>query len=203
VRGTQSGVRLPADQRRRQLLEVARDVFAQHGFHATSMDVIADAAGVTKPVLYQHFPSKRSLYVELLRDTGDQLLTALQTATARATTGRERLEDSLEAYFRFVVEEQAAFRLLFAASIRSDPEFARVVEGVVREAAETTASFIEIPASEEHRRVLGNALVGMAEAVGRRTVLGDSPADVDAQRLARWVSEFAWFGLRGIRPDAE
>lgn len=199
---SQGGVRLPADQRRQQLLAVARDVFSQHGFHATSMDVVAEAAGVTKPVLYQHFPSKRSLYVELLRDTGAQLLTALNTATGRAATGRERLELALQAYFRFVVEERAAFRLLFSASIRSDPEFARVVEGVVRDAAETTASFIEIPLGEEHRRVLGNALVGMAEAVGRRAVAGESGAAVNAELLARWIAEFAWFGLRGIRPDA-
>ena len=70
-----ASMRLPADQRRLQLLEVARDRFAQKGFNATSMDEIAEAAGVTKPVLYQHFPSKSALYVGLLEDTGRQLLT--------------------------------------------------------------------------------------------------------------------------------
>ena len=84
-------MRLPADQRRQQLLDVAREVFAASGFHATSMDDIADAAGVTKPVLYQHFPSKRALYVELLEDTGRQLLDALAAVTNRVETGRERV----------------------------------------------------------------------------------------------------------------
>ena len=88
-------MRLPADQRRQQLLDVARDVFAERGFHATSMDEIAEAAGVTKPVLYQHFPSKRSLYVELLTDTGDQLLAGADRRDAERRAGprprRERL----------------------------------------------------------------------------------------------------------------
>ena len=59
-------MRLPAEQRRTQLLEVAIEIFAERGFHATSMDDIAEAAGVTKPVLYQHFRSKRDLYREVL-----------------------------------------------------------------------------------------------------------------------------------------
>ena len=59
-------VRLPAHERRRQLLDVALDVFAADGFHSTSMNDVAEAAGVTKPVLYQHFASKRQLYLELL-----------------------------------------------------------------------------------------------------------------------------------------
>ena len=92
------------------------------------MDDIAEAAGVTKPVLYQHFPSKRALYVELLDDTGDQLLDALAAATSRRRAGRERVEAGFRAYFRFVADSRAAFRLLFGASIRTDPEFARVVD---------------------------------------------------------------------------
>src|SRR3954466_6851190 len=123
--------RLPAARRRRQLLGVALEVFAAHGFHATSMDEVATAAGVTKPVLYQHFPSKRALYVELLEDVGNQLLTQLASATDRATTGRQRVEEGFGAYFRFVDENRSAFRLLFGASVRNDPEFAAVADRFV------------------------------------------------------------------------
>src|SRR3954454_18437406 len=105
-------MRLPADQRRLQLLEVARDRFAEQGFHATSMDEIAEAAGVTKPVLYQHFPSKRALYVELLEDAGRYMLTTLADATGRAETARERVELGFHAYFRFAVDNRPAFKLL-------------------------------------------------------------------------------------------
>src|SRR4029079_376264 len=189
-------MRLPADERRQQLLEVACDLFAGAGFHDTAMDDIAEGAGVTKPVLYQHFPSKKALYGELLEDTGRRLLDHLARATNRDTSGRERVEAGFRAYFQFAVGDRSSFRLLFGASIRSDPDFARTVDGVLRAAADTISDLIEIPASDEQRRVLASALVGMAEAVGRRALT--EPA-VDGDELARWIAELAWFGLRGVR----
>ena len=73
--------RLPAARRRRQLLEVALRVFAEQGFYVTSMSDIADAAGVTKPVLYQHFASKRELYGQILAEVGNQLQEAIVSHT--------------------------------------------------------------------------------------------------------------------------
>ncbi|HET9728213.1 MAG TPA: TetR/AcrR family transcriptional regulator [Acidimicrobiia bacterium] len=191
-------MRLPAEQRRQQLLDVARERFGELGFHATSMDDIAEAAGVTKPVLYQHFPSKRALYIELLEETGRTLLTLLAEATGRAATGRERVELGFRAYFQFAFDDRHAFRLLFGASIRSDAEFARIVEEIIDAVAETISTLIEIPASDLHRQVLASALVGMAESVSRHT-LQDPRRRVDGVELARWISELAWFGLRGVR----
>ena len=191
---------MPADQRRQQLFEVARERFAQQGFHATSMDEIAEAAGVTKPVLYQHFPSKRALYVELLEETGRQLLSTLADATARAGSLRERVELGFRAYFRFAVGNRSAFLFLLGTSLRSDPEFARIVEEILDAAAETIATLIEIPAPDAQRQMLANAIVGMAESVGLR-VLRDPGAIVDGDQLAKWISELAWFGLRGVRTD--
>ncbi len=191
-------MRLPADERRQQLLEVACDLFARSGFHDTSMDDIAEGAGVTKPVLYQHFPSKKALYGELLEDTGRRLLDHLARATSRAASGRERVEAGFRAYFQFAVGDRSSFRLLFGASIRSDPDFARTVDEVLRAAADTISELIAIPASDKQRRVLASALVGMAEAVGRRAL---TEPEVDADELARWIAEFAWFGLRGVRAD--
>lgn len=190
-------MRLPADQRRRQLLDVARDVFASQGFHATSMDEIAIAAGVTKPVLYQHFPSKRSLYVELLHDVGEQLLNELGKATGQVSTGRARVEEGFAAYFRFVSTNKSAFRLLFGASVRNDQEFALVADRTITAVAETISALIEIPGPREQRMVLAHALVGMAEATSRR-LLADSDTTHDCDALARWIAELAWFGLRGV-----
>ena len=191
---------MPADQRRQQLFEVARERFAQQGFHATSMDEIAEAAGVTKPVLYQHFPSKRALYVELLEETGRQLLSTLADATARAGSLRERVELGFRAYFRFAVGNRSAFLFLLGTSLRSDPEFARIVEEILDAAAETIAVLIEIPVPDAQRQMLANAIVGMAESVGRKA-LRDPNAVVDPEQLAHWISELAWFGLRGVRTD--
>jgi AcrR family transcriptional regulator len=149
-----TATRLPADERRQQLLSVACDLFAQSGFHETSMDDIAEAAGVTKPVLYQHFPSKRALYLELLEDTGRRLLDRLAEATARVTSGRARVEAGFRAYFEFAVGDRSSFRLLFGASIRSDEEFARTVDEILESAAATISTLIDLPTSEHQRRVI-------------------------------------------------
>ena len=193
-------MRLPADERRQQLLAVARELFARTGYHETAMDDIAEAAGVTKPVLYQHFPSKRALYVELLDDTGRRLLDRLANATGRASSGRERVEAGFRAYFEFVVHDRSSFRLLFGASIRNDPEFARTVDEILNAAAGTISTLIDLPTSAEQRRVLAYALVGMGESVGRHA-LTEEVAAVDADELAGWISELAWFGLRGVRAE--
>src|SRR5690606_15493225 len=66
--------RLPRAARREQLLATAQEVFVESGYHATSMDDIADRAGVSKPVLYQHFDGKLELYLGLLETQSDQLL---------------------------------------------------------------------------------------------------------------------------------
>ena len=189
-------MRLPADQRRQQLVDVAREVFAATGYHETSMDDVAEGAGVTKPVLYQHFPSKRALYAELLDDTGARLLGRLAEATSRATSGRERVESGFRAYFEFAVGDRSAFRLLFGTSIRNDPEFARTVDQVLEAAAATISTLIDIPASDDQRRVIAYALVGMGESVGRHAL---TDLDVDGDELAAWIAELAWFGLRGVR----
>ena len=192
--------RLPAEQRRRQILDVGCKVFAEGGFHTTSMDDVATAAGVTKPVLYQHFPSKRALFLDLLDDVGRQLLGELAVATSAAHSGRERVEEGFAAYFRFVTGNEAAFRVLFGASARNDPEFAEVVERVLAETAEAVMQLIEIEGTAEHRRVLAHALIGVAEATSR-DALTDDGSGLDPELLARWISELAWFGLRGVRAE--
>ena len=69
--------RLTAEQRRQQLVAVALELFARRGYRATTMDDIAEAAGVTKPLLYQHFSSKRALYLELVDSIAQDLLVAM------------------------------------------------------------------------------------------------------------------------------
>src|ERR1043165_6884733 len=116
-------IRLPAPARREQILDVAVEVFARNGFHGASMNDIAEAAGVTKPVLYQHFDSKRKLFIELLGDVGSQLGMLIAEATARVDGAREKVELGFAAYFRWIDTNRAAFSLLFGGSVRLDPEF--------------------------------------------------------------------------------
>ena len=173
-------------------------MFADRGFHKTPMDELALAAGVTKPVLYQHFPSKRALYVELLELVGAQLLDELGRATAEASSGRERVERGFAAYFRWVAANPSAFRLMFGTSMRNDAEFAAIVEQSLAAAVRAVEPLIDIAISGEQRQVLANAIVGLAESTSRRALRDGGMLD-DPDQLAAWLAELLWFGLRGVR----
>ena len=195
-----AALRLAPDERRRQLLDVACVEFAERGFYATSMDDLAAAAGITKPVFYQHFASKRALFIAVLEDVGGRLLEVLTEATSSAQSGRDRVAEGFTAYFRFVESDRAAFRILFGASARNDAEFADVVDAVLDDAAAAVSTLIEIPGSAEHRLVLAHAVVGMAEGISRHALANADDAR-DPEQLGHWVAELAWFGLRGVRSD--
>jgi AcrR family transcriptional regulator len=189
-------VRLPAAERRQQLIEIALMMFAERGMHGTSMDDIADAAGVTKPVLYQHFASKRALFLELLDDVGRHLLRAITEATTAAASPRQQVERGLTAYFQFVADHHASFVLLFGDGSRRDEEFAEAVNRVEETIAEFVAALIDAGLDDDHRQLLAHAIVGMAESASRRWVAtgASDPAQVAAGRVA----DLAWAGLRAI-----
>jgi AcrR family transcriptional regulator len=191
--------RLPAPRRRRQLLDVALDLFGESGYHQVSMEAVAEAAGVTKPVLYQHFSSKRELYLELLTDVGEQLQETVVSATSAADHPRLQVEAGFRAYFRFVAAHVNAFRLLFGGGVEPDGEFAAVVERVEEAMAETVAGLIDLDVDAGHRQVLAHGVIGLAEATSRVWIQQGLP--IDADRLANRVADLAWGGLRGVRPD--
>jgi AcrR family transcriptional regulator len=192
--------RLPAARRRRQLLEVALRVFAEQGFYVTSMSDIAEAAGVTKPVLYQHFASKRELYAHLLGEVGGQLQEAITKAVASAGSPREMVEDGFAAYFQFVDAHRDAFQIFYASGSWRDEEFSTLVHEVENSLAETVAGLIEIEGlSDEQRRLLGHGIVGMIE--GASTHWLSSRASADPDELTRQLADLAWRGLRGVRPE--
>src|ERR1700735_3256668 len=90
--------RLTAGQRRQQLIAVALELFARRGYRATTMDDIAEAAGVTKPLVYQHFSSKRALYLELVDSIAQELLIAVRSAVTQAKGPRQQVEMGFSAY---------------------------------------------------------------------------------------------------------
>ena len=100
---------------------MALRVFGEQGFHDTSMNDIAEAAGVTKPVLYQHFGSKRALFLEVLREVGGRLRDAVGKATASATGPHQQVEYGFRAYFNWVANTSGGFDVLFAGETRRDP----------------------------------------------------------------------------------
>lgn len=195
--------RLPAAERRHQLLYVAIERFAAKGFHATSMDEIADAAGVTKPVLYQHFHSKRQLYRELLDTVGRELLETVASSAAAESAPYQRVLAGFRAYFRFVRDSTAGFELLFGSGARRTDEFADSVRKLEETVAATIGSFIEADIDVEHRNLLGYAIVGLAEVAGRRWVAqsesgGAKLTRAEGDRLAQRLADLAWAGLRAL-----
>lgn len=191
------GVRLPAARRRRQLLDVALDVFATKAFHEASMDDVAEAAGVTKPVLYQHFSSKRELYLELLTDVGAQLMDAVLHATSSAPGPRHQVEAGFAAYFHFVARQPSAFRLLFGGGRQAGAEFGEVAKRVEEAMAKAVARLINADLEDEHRLLLGHGVVGLAESTCRHWI--SHGMDPDPDRLATRVADMTWAGLRGVR----
>lgn len=176
-------------------------VFAEQGYHAASMNDVAEAAGVTKPVLYQHFASKKELFTELLTEIGNQLRECISKATAEAAGPREQIENGTRAYFEFVGSRSDSFRVLFGSGARRDPEFASFARLVENEIARTIAELIVVDGEPaEDRELLAHAIVGMTEAASRYWLLHGRQPDIDT--MSKRVSQMAWSGLRGIDPEA-
>ena len=191
--------RMPAAARRRQLLAVALDAFAERGYHGTSMHEVAKAAGVTKPVLYQHFTSKRALYAQLVDDLGETLEQEIVAAVSQAEGPRQQVEAGFRAYFRWAINQGAAFRVLFADRNRTDRELAAAVAKVESMVADRVASLILVDGlSDDERHVLAFGVVGLAESTSRHWLrLGLGPG-ADADEFADTVAQLAWSGLRGV-----
>ncbi len=198
--------RMPAAARRRQLLEVALDRFAAGGYHETSMEEIADAAGVTKPVLYQHFHSKQELFRELLDAEGRDLLRDVEARAAAETHPYQRVLAGFRAYFEFVCKRTSAFQLLFGSGARLADEFTESVRGLEEGIAAVIARFIEADIDNEHRELLGHAIVGLGEVAARRWVAGHYAGGLDpaeADRMAVRLADLVWAGLRALPREGE
>jgi AcrR family transcriptional regulator len=189
-------MRLPAPARREQILDVSVQVFAHRGFHSTSMNDVADAAGVTKPVLYQHFDSKQDLYMALLDEAGSRLRNAVRKAVADATSGKQQTELGFKAYFRWVADDHDAFLLLFGSRASRDEESTIAVRRITAEAAQAIAPFIAADIEGEHQEMLAHGLVGLAEGVSRHLV--EKGVVFDPELLGQQMADLAWAGLRAV-----
>ena len=168
------------------------------------------AGGVTKPVLYQHFPSKGELYLELIETVSAELLEAVTSRATAEAVPYHRVRAGFEAYFRFVEERTSAFLLLFGGAAREDNGGAEPVRAVERSIASTIADLIDVDLEPEHRDLLGFAIVGLAEVSSRQWVRRSEaagPGGIDGrprldpgegELLARRLADLVWAGLRGL-----
>ena len=159
-------------ERRAQLLDVARRVFGKSGFHGVSMEEVATEAGVTKPILYDHFPSKKELYLALLESDLNVLHQNVREALNSPIGNRERIRASFQAYFDFVQEEADGFRLLMQETVGAEREFrdrvAKVREQILSEVADLIVRESKGKLQREHAETVALALIGMGETVAQR-----------------------------------
>lgn len=190
--------RLPRTARRLQLLGAARSVFVAQGYHAAAMDEIAERAGVSKPVLYQHFPGKRELYLALITQHTGELTAAVRRALASTTVNKQRVAATIQAFFEFIDADGEAFRLIFESDLTSDAEVRGLVDEAMRSVADSIAGVIREDAGlpEDQAVLLGVALAGMAHTAARYWVHAEQRIPRDA--ADQLISQLAWRGIRGF-----
>ena len=192
-----AGTRLPRPARRRQLLGAAQEVFVARGYHAAAMDEIAERAGVSKPVLYQHFPGKLELYLALLDESVDELVGIVREALSSTTDNKQRVPATFQAFFDYVSSAGEAFRLVFESDLSNEPAVRDRLERTMSACADMISQFIAEDAGlrDDEAHLLGMALVGMAQVSSRYWLRTGRaiPKDAAEQLLAR----LAWRGISG------
>ncbi|MEO5652353.1 MAG: TetR/AcrR family transcriptional regulator [Marmoricola sp.] len=190
-------MRLPRRARRAQLLSAALEVFVAQGYHAAAMDDIAERAGVSKPVLYQHFPGKLELYLALLDESCDTIISAAAQALESTEDNKLRVAATMRAFYDYVASAEGAFRLVFESDLTNEPAVRARVDRVTVECAKLITHVIvdDTGLPEEQSRLLAVSLVGMAQ-VSARFWLHEG-GTIDQAQAASLVSGLAWRGIRG------
>lgn len=165
----QRGVRLPRTERRAQLLTAAQRVFSANGYHAAAMDEIAEQAGVSKPVLYQHFPGKLDLYIALLESHVDALVGAVRDALASTSDNKQRVQAAVGAFFDFVNGDTGAYRMIFESDLRGEPAVQAAVDRATSASVDAITATITADAGidEDKARLLAVGLVGLSQVSAR------------------------------------
>ena len=191
-------VRLPRDERRAQLLVAALEVFTAAGYHSAAMDEIADRANVSKPVLYQHFPSKLDLYLAVLDLHIDSLVFAIQKAIASNRENSSRVAATVEAYFGFVDNEGEAFRLLFESDMNLEPQVRERLNRMTYDCAAAVSAVISIDTGlgKEESMMLAVGIIGTVQTTARHWL--DRDGKIDRQRATELVMNLIWRGISGF-----
>jgi AcrR family transcriptional regulator len=187
--------RLPREERRRQLLQAAHEVFVANGYHGAAMDEIAETARVSKPVLYQHFPGKRELYLALLDHHLESLTAMLMAALNSTTDNKLRVHATMDAYYRFISQESQAHRLVFESDLNNDPDVSKRLEDFNAQLASAIAAVIadDTKLSEVEATLLGRALAGMAQISARYWLQADNELERDT--AVDLIYRLAWRGI--------
>ncbi len=190
--------RLPRDERRAQLLSAALEVFTAAGYHAAAMDEIADHASVSKPVLYQHFPSKLELYLAVLDLHIDTLVFKIQKAIASTPENANRVSATVEAYFDFIESEGEAFRLLFESDMSVEPAVRERLNRMTYDCAAAVSAVISLDTGlpREEAMLLGVGLIGSVQVTARHWL--DRDSKLSRATATDLLTNILWRGISGF-----
>lgn len=196
--GNRRNTRLPRDARRLQLLAAASEIFVSRGYHAAGMDEIAECAGVSKPVLYQHFPGKLELYVAVLQSYVDSLIAGVRQALRSTTDNQQRVRAAVQAFFDFVDNDSQGFRLVFESDLMGEPAVQRRVEQATEACVDAVFDLVSHDSGlEPHRaRVLAVGLVGASQFTARYWLEASRP--ITKEEAIDTTVALAWGGLSHI-----
>lgn len=198
--------RLSAPDRRAEILDAALDVFSGRGYHAASIDEIAQQAGISKALIYEHFPSKKDLHASLLDRNTQEIFERLAESAATPDPGEVRLRAGVDAFLEWVETHPRAFRLLFRDNFEID-----VAELLQRLQQQATFAIAGLMASEpvaevhgdvsEAERRLGVEMFAqqLSGSVQSLAIWWQDHPNVKREFLVDCVMDFAWLGLERVR----
>ena len=201
VKGYRPG-RVPRAVRAQQLLDLADRLFAERGFHAASMDELARRAGVSKPVIYDHFGSKEQLFATCVRRTGKVLADRVASAVSEEFDLRARLRAGSIAYFRFLQEQLEAWVVLFADEEVRDARFAAEASRIRRRQSDLMIRLMAESSGtgpgHEGRARLEAMTFAIAGAYESLSLWWHEHPEVPPEELAEWLLDLIWPGLEQL-----
>ena len=162
------------------------------------MDEIADRANVSKPVLYQHFPSKLELYLAVLDLHIDSLVFEIQKAIASTHDNKDRVLATVDAYFAFIEKEGEAFRLLFESDMSVEPQVRERLNRMTYDCAAAASAVIALDTGlpKEASMLLGVGMIGYAQVTARHWL--DRDSKLSRQDAVALVYNLMWGGISGF-----
>lgn len=162
MEATEARTRLSSDARRAQLLELGIAIFARRSWDEVQIDDVAEAAGISKGLLYHYFPTKRLFYVAVVAEAARRLLAT--TETPDGTPPLERLHVGLARYLRFVEEHASTYATLLRGGIGCDADTAAVIEATRREFLDRLARGLGLREPAPALRLTFRGWLGFVEA---------------------------------------
>jgi AcrR family transcriptional regulator len=195
--------RVPRQIREQQMLRVAERAFATRGFHAASVDAIAEGSGITKPMVYAYFGSKEGLYRACMDQARTRLFESLRAGADAGAAPDEQLWLGILAFFTFVEEQRDSWAILLGEATSGAGPFAAEGAAVRRQIAVVVGDLLHRAAAAEGvdaaglelTEPLARALIGAGESLA--SWWRDNP-DQSREAVALLLMNFAWSGLGNL-----